>query len=92
MSDTDPDKSRPYPQHCRTDLIDNGRGLEPVGEDDVGVHGPYVQVVDNGVLQPSRRVPAELFLFYTCVLCCKIWESIDLSKSNKLSHTGSHCL
>ena len=30
--------------------------LEPVGEDDVGVHGTHVQMVNHRVLQPGRGV------------------------------------
>ena len=33
-------------------LIRSHTHLQPVGEDDVGVHGPHVQMVDHGVLQP----------------------------------------
>ena len=36
-------------------LVHDGRGLEPIGQDDVGVHGPHVQVVDHGVLQAVRH-------------------------------------
>ena len=31
--------------------------LQSVGEDDVGIHGPHVQVVDDGVLQTVGAVP-----------------------------------
>ena len=31
--------------------------LQSVGEDDVGVHGPHIQVIDDGVLQAVGTVP-----------------------------------
>ena len=37
-------------------LVHNRIRLQPIGQDDVGVHGGHVQVVDDGRLQPARAV------------------------------------
>ena len=33
---------------------DHGRGLQSVGEDDVGVHGRHVQMINDGELLAHR--------------------------------------
>ena len=53
--------------------------LESVGKDDVGVHGPHVQVVDHGELQPrrSRHQAGQSGLYLAALLI-------------KVGHLGNH--
>ena len=44
-------------------VVDNGGGLETIGEDDVGVHCSDVNVVDVGCFHAARSVTEKLQLF-----------------------------
>lgn len=48
--------SRSFEGQIRSDKVDVTH-LQPVGQNDVGVHGPHVQVVDKGTLNSVRNIP-----------------------------------
>ena len=66
-------------------LIHDSWGLQPVGEDDIRVHGPDVEMVDDRVLQPGRRIPQVTQLLLTKKTGSNPDKTQDINQTKKYS-------